>query len=458
VQALSQKFIRVARWVGLVLIAIAAWSVPAAVAAPPQITVSPEPPTGWLSSGEYPITVSAAGGEYDIHSLEWRLEGGPVTWFTKLCAVVKEPCPKQASATGVLRPAELPDGVWDLVVGVKYSPVRVGNFLSTGEVTRRFRLMVDHDAPSPPTGLALAGGDGWRSTNRFDVHWTPFAPDGGTSIVGSDYRICRASNPPRSDIGCITGRRYGSAVDGIAGISVPGTGVWRLEVALRDELGHVNLDAGATIPELRLDADAPRLAFLARSASDPARVQLSATDEGSGLRSVEIEARRQGEKSWRALSVSAHEGSLTALLDDDDLPAGKYEIRGHAVDAVGNERSIGLENAELIELPVRQASKLSAGKPTAGRKGGTKLDPRPSIPFAARVQLRGRVTDAFGTGRARVNVEVLERLAMPGVAWRPLTTIRTDENGSFRYTAPQSMARTVRFQYAGTPTTPPVQR
>ena len=42
-QAISRKFVRVARWVGLVLIVATAWNVPAAAAAPPQITVSPEP-------------------------------------------------------------------------------------------------------------------------------------------------------------------------------------------------------------------------------------------------------------------------------------------------------------------------------------------------------------------------------------------------------------------------------
>ena len=285
------------------------------------------------------------------------------------------PCPNEVSGTGVLRPAQLPDGVWDLVVSAKYWPVRVGNFLSTGEVTRKYRLMIDHSAPSPPSGLTLTGDAGWRSTNQFDVRWSPVTPDGGTSIVGADYRICPATNHRGSEAECITGRRSGSAVTAIEGISVPRTGVWRLEVALRDELGHVNLGAGATIDVLRLDADAPRLAFLPRSASDPARVQLSVSDEGSGVRSVAIEARRQGEKSWRALAVSPSEGRLAALLDDDDLPAGKYEVRGYAVDAVGNERSIGLDSSELIELPVRQSSRILVGMPTARRNGRASSTP-----------------------------------------------------------------------------------
>ena len=62
-QAIFRKFIRVARWVGLVLIAGTAWAAPPRLAAPPVITVSPEPPTGWLSGGEYPITATATSDE-----------------------------------------------------------------------------------------------------------------------------------------------------------------------------------------------------------------------------------------------------------------------------------------------------------------------------------------------------------------------------------------------------------
>ena len=85
--------------------------------------------------------------------------------------------------------------------------------------------------------------------------------------------------------------------------------MWRLQVALEDAMGHLDLDSGATIDGLRLDVDAPSLAFLARDPADPARVQLSVADEGSGVASVAIEARRQGEQAWRTLSVSARRGS-----------------------------------------------------------------------------------------------------------------------------------------------------
>jgi hypothetical protein len=83
------------------------------------------------------------------------------------------------------------------------------------------------------------------------------------------------------------------------------------------------------------------------------------------------------------------------------------------------------------------------------------LDSRPSVPFGARVPIRGQVTDVFGEARRNVAVEVSERVALPGAAWRPLTTLKTDQSGSFAYMAPKGLARAIRFQYAGTPTARP---
>lgn len=453
-QAISRKSVRVARWVGLVLITSTAWTAPAAVAAPPQITVSPEPPTGWLSGGEYPIGATATSDEYEILALRWRLEGGPVVWSTDNCTP-KLPCPNERSGTAMLRPADLPDGAWNLVVEATYWPVRMGNMLSSQEVTRRYQLLIDHSAPRPVTGLTLLGDDGWRSRNGFDVQWATPEPDRGTPHAGVDYRLCPSSNPAGSVDGCITGRRNGRDVRSIAGIVVPGTGAWRLELALRDELGHVDLDAGAKLPALRLDLDAPRLAFVARAPSDPARIQLSVADEGSGVASVAIEARRRGEDIWRALTVTRDGDRFAALLDDDNFPAGAYEVRGRAADAVGNEKT--LVNGEgSIQLPVRQGSRLSAGTSTRVRgKRRTALDDSPSVRYGARVPIYGRVTDAFGRGRAMVQIEVSERLAFPGVGWRGITTLTTDKDGVFRFTAPKGVARTIRFRYGGAPTTRP---
>jgi hypothetical protein len=94
------------------------------------------------------------------------------------------------------------------------------------------------------------------------------------------------------------------------------------------------------------------------------------------------------------------------LLDDDRLPAGIYEVRGYAIDTVGNERTVQLDDSEMIQLPVRQASRMSAGKSARTRNRGTTLITAPAVAFGARVPIRGRVTDAFGDGLPYVTVEV----------------------------------------------------
>ena len=62
--------------------------------------------------------------------------------------------------------------------------------------------------------------------------------------------------------------------------------------------------------------------------------------------------------------VQAGANVVSALLDDDKLPAGTYHLRAHAVDAVGNERTISSlpdgRTAE-VQLPVRAGTTLTAG-------------------------------------------------------------------------------------------------
>ena len=180
---------------------------------------------------------------------------------------------------------------------------------------------------------------------------------------------------------------------------------------------------------------------------------MNVTDDGSGIASVAIEARRRGDGTWHALSVAADGDRFTALLDDDCFRAGAYEVRGRAIDAVGNERTLSRRD-DLIQLPVRDGSKLSAGTSTRARGNRrTGLDDRPSVRYGARLPISGRVSDPFGHGRGAVLVEVSERLALPGVSWRTISTLVTDKDGSFTYKAPKGVARTIRFRYAGTPTT-----
>ena len=279
------------------------------------------------------------------------------------CGFGPVPCPlTMAPATFVLRAGAMPDGT--------YSMVARAYDLSAREVRQSFPIRIDHTAPAPPLSVALVGGDGWRAHNRFHVSWVNPSPDRGAAAVGAEYRLCPADAASDTDARCVTGRRDGSKVETIDDISVPSSGVWRLRLALRDEAGHVDLDAGATVPALRFDADPPQLAFLPSDPADPARVRVRVRDDASGIARVAVEARRKGEDSWRALSLQEDRGLVAALLDDDAFPSGTYEIRAHAVDAVGNERTITAQpNGRLlaVQLPVRDGTTLTAGVPSLGR-------------------------------------------------------------------------------------------
>jgi hypothetical protein len=54
-----------------------------------------------------------------------------------------------------------------------------------------------------------------------------------------------------------------------------------------------------------------------------------------------------------------------------------------------------------------------------------------------------------------VEIELGEQLAIAGAQWRSLGIVSTDKNGAFTNRAKAGTARTIRFQYAGTPTTRP---
>ena len=84
-----------------------------------------------------------------------------------------------------------------------------------------------------------------------------------------------------------------------------------------------------------------------------------------------------------------------------------------------------------------------------------RFDARPVVPYGKSVVLSGRVTDSFGDARGGVGIEIAEQLAVAGAQWRSLGTVSADKNGSFTYRTKAGMARTIRFQYAGTPTTRP---
>lgn len=320
-------------------------------------------------------------------------------------------------------------------------------------------LLIDNTPPGQPIELALAGGDGWRSENKFRVTWTNPKED-HAPIAAAEYEICRASD----GAGCVRGERTGKGIEAIEDIKLPEAGVWTLRLWLRDEAGNADPARAGQPLTLRLDQVAPDLAFREQAADDPARLRVNAVDATSGIASGAIEMRRQGEQSWRPLATDVVPGGLTAVVDDEALADGTYELRARAADAAGNERSTDKRESgdpAHLTLPVRVKTRLAVGKPKrikarrsrrGKRRTRTVLLVRPQARFGRTVRLTGRLTMPGANPLAGVPVEVFERVALPGAEFNRIATVSTSRTGRFVFKALRGPSRTLRFRYPGTPT------
>ena len=115
---ITRRLVRLTFVLPVALIAAATTAVPVAASDPlPEIHVSGELPTGWLSGGEYPITATVTS-PVNFFGYAWSLR------TPKRALDCGEPfkidaCPNPVSSTYVLRPAQLPDGAYDLVFSVE---------------------------------------------------------------------------------------------------------------------------------------------------------------------------------------------------------------------------------------------------------------------------------------------------------------------------------------------------
>jgi hypothetical protein len=250
-------------------------------------------------------------------------------------------------------------------------------------------------------------------------------------------------------------------VTSIPELRVPRPGEWRLAIWLEDEAGNADRERAAAVGVLRFDDDAPSLRIAPQDNDDPTRVRVPASDATSGIAAGEVEARREGEPSWRALPTSVAADGLMAVLDDEKLPRGEYELRARVVDRAGNERSTQMLSNGVPAtrtLPLRVATRLAVGKPTTVRARNAKgkwrtrtvLRVNPSTTYGRTIPLRGRLTMPGGNPLANAEVEVWERVKLPSASWRRVSVLRTSRTGRFRFKALRGPSRTLRFRYPGT--------
>jgi hypothetical protein len=363
------------------------------------------------------------------------------------------PCPNMASRMTV-QSRSVPDGYHYLTVVAVDAAGNIG--------ADRKGIFIDNTPPTAPQSLSLAGSSSWRSQNSFEITWRNPPQTGTAPIAGAEIAICPAANGPDVWTGCARGSVNQRSATTMSNVRVPREGQWVGRVWLRDAAGNHDPRTAQAVP-LNLDATPPTLSFGAQDPNDPTRVDVQASDAVSPLSRTELEIRRRGSSVWAPVAVTRTATGFSGHLDDEKLADGLYDLRARAFDSAGNERSTDRDATGALvtrKVPLRINTRLVAGqvkrvsaRRSRGKKRKTRrvIVVRPRVRYGRTIPIRGRLTTPGGNPVASSNIEVWERTALPGAAWRRVALIDTNADGRFRFKALRGPSRTLRFRYAGTP-------
>jgi hypothetical protein len=396
---------------------------------------------GWLG-GTQDISFDASDAS-GIQLADVQVDGNRIRADAKPCDFTQRiPCPGGGYAGTIDTATIRPDGAHTLTLEAVDA---AGN---PGTVSRT--VYVDNTAPAAPSALTVVGGDGWRASNAFDLQWTNPPADGAAPIAGAEYRLCPASGGP-----CVRGSRTGKGMTSINALQVPAAGDWTLQLWLRDAAGNQDSRYAAQLVHLRYDDAAPSVAFEPQDATDPTLLRAQVVDGTSGVAQAQIEFRRKGTEVWRPLPTTLVGQDMTARIPDEELANGTYELRGHAVDAAGNERTSELlANGQLamIRLPVRLGTRFQRVSLRRRHGRAVRMASRVRVNYGRTVRVRGRLATAQGSPLPEVDLAVYSQARRPGAGKRLVATLKTSRSGRFSYRAPRGVSRTITFRYAGTPT------
>lgn len=435
------------------------------------ITVEdPGAPASWFVGGELlwggwrrgVQSVSVAG--YDpgagLRFAETTLDGARVGLTEFACAKTSiggewratqmQPCPTGASAAHSVTTTGFSDGPHTVVTCAT-------DFAANSACAPAQTVLIDNNPPAHPRAMALAGGDGWRRVDDFDLGWEN--PDQGKAspIAGATWRI---AGPAGYD----SGARFAAGRDrtSLADLSVPAAGDYSLQVWLRDEAGNEAPASAVTVP-LRFDDVRPGVAFVIDQPQD--QLQAEVSDEHSGPASGQLFYRRLGATSWTELPTKLvpgeTAGSAELVAPLSDLGYGTYVFRADALDAAGNAASTTLRadgtQMAVHKLPPphvpREKSRLFA-RLRGGHGRGDSL----TVPFGAPALLGGRLTSADGAALAGRELRVVSRPSRGALAPVAVQMVRTGEQGGFELRLPAGPSRRVSVTFAGDAGLEPARR
>jgi hypothetical protein len=382
---------------------------------------------------EYSCAKASIGGE-------WR-------------ATQMRPCSLGVSGSATVDTTRFSDGPHDI-------DHCVTDFAGNGACTPGRTFYVDNNPPAHPRNLSLAGGDGWRRTNDFDLSWAN--PDQGvaSAIGGAAWRI---EGPAGYDSGAkfTAGHDLGT----LQNLFAPLAGTYTLSVWLRDEAGNEAQSSAVSLP-LRFDDVPPGVAFDPPPAGGevPEQITVRIADAHSGPAGGEIHFRRLGSDQWTELPAKFQLGEagdgaqLTARLPGDLAP-GTYVFRADAVDAAGNKAST-TRRADGVEMTVRKvASDGAVGRAEQAGRGKARIfarlgwhghvGTRLTVPFGTGATLNGRLVNGDGAGLAGRTLRIVSRPSRGALGRARVDTVATGPHGGFNLRLAAGTSRRIAVAFPG---------
>ena len=393
---------------------------------------------GWIG-GAQTVSFDADDGA-GIRETIVRVDGNEVKRNAKACDYTQRaPCPNEGFNTTIETAAIKPDGPHRL----RLEAIDTGG---NGNGVER-EILVDNTPPAQPLDLTLAGGDGWKSQNDFDLTWRNPVEKGVAPIAGVEYEMC-----PSAGGRCTRGQRSGKELTKLEDLKVPNPGEYVLKVWLRDEAGNQDVRTAGPPLRLRFDDSPPEVAFEPLDPADPTLLQVRAVERGSGVAQGQIEIKPRNGAVWLPLATKIEAQRLTARLEDEYLKDGLYDLRARAVDQAANERTSEArtdgQRAE-VTMPIRLKTSLRVG---VKRRGSRRIRYRSTarIRYGSPVRLSGRLTTRDRNPIQDAEVLVFSQARRAGAPSRLVATLKTSRLGGFSYRAPKGVSRTIRFRYGGT--------
>jgi hypothetical protein len=420
----------------------------------------PTPPGAWIVGGDLvaggwrrglqSVAFTASDAGSGVRSGETLLDGARIgnTQYPCAKAVIggewratqMQPCPTTVASTHAVATTSFSDGPHSLV----HCAI---DFAANTACTSPQTVLIDNTPPAHPKAVSLAGGDGWRRLDDFDLSWENPSQGAGSPIAGASWRIVGPAGYD-SGVGFAAGRDRRSLGD----LTVPAAGSYSLQVWLRDEAGNEDPSSAVTVP-LRFDDVRPSLAFV--DAPD-GQLRADVADADSGPASGSLFYRRLDSSQWSELPTklvpgdAAGSGHLVAPLPELDY--GTYVFRADAVDAAGNTASTNLRTdgtqMSIRRLPPPRPAKAKT-RLFSRLRGGHGHGDVLTVPFGAPALLSGRLTSADGAGLGHRELRVVSHPSHGALVRIGARTVRTGEQGGFELRLPPGPSRRVTVTFAG---------